>query len=245
MDLRKIVILIPARYDSSRFPGKPLAPINGKPMVQMVWDNLNSTEHPAYIVTDDDRIEGSVKDFGGNVIRVDDMVESGSERIALAYERFFKEECELIINVQGDEPLLKSNSIKELAKFHLENDFDITTLVKARDKSEDDFQNPNCVKAIFSPDSGRCLSFSRSSVPYFRTDASSDWYQHLGVYSYKPEALKTFCNLPQSHYEKVEGLEQLRALENGLTIGATKVKETLIGVDTPEDIKRVEELLRG
>ncbi len=243
MNSQKAIILIPARYDSSRFPGKPLALLKNKSMIQRVFENLSRGSEFVAVVTDDDRIETAVKEFGGNVVRVDDDVPSGSERIKLAYERYFsKDEYALIVNVQGDEPLLKYESVQSLIDFHLKSEFDIGTLVRKRSTDEDDFQNSNCVKAIYNPENGKCLSFSRASVP-FQRNPQNEWFHHLGVYSYRPESLRRFCNFPQSYHEKVEGLEQLRALENGLTIGARAVSENLIGVDTPEDIKRVEELL--
>jgi 3-deoxy-manno-octulosonate cytidylyltransferase (CMP-KDO synthetase) len=192
-----------------------------------------------------DEIESHVKNFGGNVVRVNDDVPSGSERIALAFERSFQQKNpKLIMNVQGDEPLLKGNVLKELAEFHLHSDFALTTLVRERSSREEDFKNPNVVKALFVPASGECLYFSRQSIPYDR-DGGRDysWYQHIGVYSYRPEALLKFVKMPMAKLEDLEKLEQLRALENKMKIGAILTTQKLIGVDVPEDVKRVEGVL--
>lgn len=240
--MARVVVLIPARYQSSRFPGKPLALIAGISMIQRVYTNCLESGFPAYVVTDHDGIEAAVKNFGGNVLRINDDVPSGSERIALAYERFLKQESpELVINVQGDEPLLKGDVLKELAEFHLNSAFDIGTLLRERSVKEEDFKNPNVVKAVYSPVSRQCLYFSRQSLPYDRDGGREySWYQHIGVYSYKPLALSSFVKLPMSPLEDLEKLEQLRALESQMTLGAILTTQKLIGVDVPEDIKKVE-----
>lgn len=245
--MARVVILIPARFASSRFPGKPLVAILGKSMIQRVFTNCKMSGFPTYVVTDHDEIEEHVKSFGGNVLRVDDDVPSGSERIALAYERFLKKDNpELVINVQGDEPLLGGAILKDLADFHLKSSFSIATLLRERSTKEEDFKNPNVVKAVYSPVSKQCLYFSRQSLPYDR-DGGRDysWYHHIGVYSYRPEALSAFVKLPLARLEDLEKLEQLRALENQMTLGAILTKEKLIGVDVPDDVKKVEGALRG
>lgn len=236
-----VQILIPARYQSSRFPGKPLALIAGKMMIERVYENCKASGFATAVVTDDDRIEKAVKGFGGEVFRVDDDVPSGSERIALCAERYLKGRVDLIVNVQGDEPLLKGEILKELAEFHLGSSFEITTLLRERQRSEEDFKNPNVVKAVWSKESGECHYFSRESIPYDRDGNSQEpWFQHIGVYSYRPEALAKFVSLKMSKLENLEKLEQLRALENGYRIGAKLTTQNLIGVDIPEDVKKVE-----
>jgi 3-deoxy-manno-octulosonate cytidylyltransferase (CMP-KDO synthetase) len=239
------VILIPARYESSRFPGKPLSKILGISMIQRVYENVASSGYRTFVVTDDSRIDDHVKSFGGKVLRVDDRVETGSERIYLAYERFLKKEnVDLVINVQGDEPLLKGTEVKKLIEFHLKSNFDLATMVKKRTYPDPQFNNPNVVKAIFSEVKNQCLYFSRGSIPFDRDQKNIfDWYQHIGVYSYRTKVLEEFQKLPISYYESLEKLEQLRALENGYTIGAIPTSLNLVGVDTPEDISRVERLL--
>jgi 3-deoxy-manno-octulosonate cytidylyltransferase (CMP-KDO synthetase) len=191
------------------------------------------------VVTDDEKIEKEVLNFGGNVVRVDDDVPSGSERIELAYRRFFsKENYDLIINVQGDEPLFKREDLEQLAKYHLSSPFDIGTMIK-KQTNLTDFKNPNTVKVIWSEDSGQCHYFSRSPIPFARNTELPFWFSHVGVYSYRPKALSEFCKSGMSFYEKIESLEQLRALELGLTIGALQTEKTFIGVDRPEDIEKL------
>lgn len=235
------VILIPARFGSSRFPGKPLIPISGKSMIERVYANAFLSGFKSFVVTDDSRIEQEVIRFGGNVLRVDDDVPSGSERIALAYRKFLRDlNPSLVINVQGDEPLMKGDLLKELANFHLSSTFDMVTLIKKRTSEDKDFSNPNIVKAIWSSTSSECLYFSRQSIPFSRDHLSSyPWYQHIGVYSYRPEALLRFVDLPVSELENLEKLEQLRALENGFSIGGILTDHNFIGVDTPEDVDKV------
>jgi len=240
--MASVVVLIPARFGSSRFPGKPLAQISGRSMIERVYTNCKGSGFKTAVVTDNDEIEAHVKSFGGTVLRVDDDVPSGSERIALAYQRFLKDEkADLVINVQGDEPLLKGDVLKELAEFHLNSSYPITTLLRERNSSEEDFKNPNVVKAVYTGPTKQCLYFSRQSLPFDR-DGGKDfsWFQHIGVYSYRPEALLAFVKLPLSRLEDLEKLEQLRALENGYSLGAILTTQKLIGVDVPEDIKKVE-----
>lgn len=242
--MKKFLVLIPARFGSTRFPGKPLAKINNKPMIQYVVENINKTGFDYAVVTDNDEIENFVKSIDGKVVRVNDDVTTGSERIFLAYDRFFKgDSFDYIINVQGDEPLLIAEEIKEIADFHGNHEFDICTAVKQRISTDKDFHNPNLVKCIFSEKTKACLYFSREAIPFNRDNDLHNWFQHIGIYSYKTDALKKFVSYPESSLENSEKLEQLRALENGLTIGAKQTKINLIGVDTPDDIKKIEGVL--
>jgi len=252
MDYPRIVILIPARFGAMRFPGKPLALIAGRPMIQHVYQNLSlspksSKQIPysvdVYVVTDDERIENAVKQFGGEVLRVDDDVASGSERVFLAYQRFLKAKSPaLVVNVQGDEPLLHLQDLVPLFEFHLKSTFDITTLIRPRKNDSEGFSNPNRVKAIVTPE-GKCLYFSRAPIPH--GDPKGDWNLHVGVYSYKALALEKFFAMPTSVLEKREKLEQLRALEGNLSMGALSIHKELLGVDSPEDISIIEGVLRG
>ncbi|MBT3586134.1 MAG: 3-deoxy-manno-octulosonate cytidylyltransferase [Halobacteriovoraceae bacterium] len=248
----KVLVLIPARFESSRFPGKPLAPLKGKSMISRVLQNAqsisdSSIQIKAVVLTDDSRIEDHIKDMGGEVRRVDDDTVSGTDRIYLGYQRFFKEEnWDLIINVQGDEPLLPGSEILELAKFHLERDFDICTMLR-RESSFEHFADPNKVKTIFSEKTGECHYFSRAPIPYSRDNSGEKfeghWFFQAGVYSFLPKALVAFCQSKASYYEEIEKLEQLRALEMGMRIGAYETKTELFGVDTPEDVAVVEGVL--
>lgn len=242
--MSKFLILIPARFGSSRFPGKPLAKINNIPMIQYVVDNCKQTGFDYAVVTDSDEIESFLKTIDANIVRVDDDVTTGSERIALAHQRFFSHKnYDFIINVQGDEPLLSSQEIKDIGEFHGAHHFDICTAVKRRKSTEKDFSNPNIVKALFSETTHQCLYFSRNAVPYNRDESEHDWFQHIGIYSYKVEALARFVATKVSQLETIERLEQLRALENGMNIGAKITDINLIGVDTPQDIHKIEGVL--
>lgn len=254
MSKKRVLVLVPARFSSTRFPGKPLELINGRSMISIVMENMKKAFHSniefeSYAVTDDSRIEKHLNELALNVVRVDDDVISGTLRIELAYSRFFKEKkFDLVINVQGDEPLLRAEEIVKLAEFHLANSFDITTLVKKNFGFNEDFLDSNKVKVVMSEALGRALYFSRASIPFKRDkmlEVSSDdyWFLHIGVYSYTPKALSAFANADVSRLENLEKLEQLRALEIGLSIGAMETKSLIMGVDHPDDIKKVEEVL--
>ena len=244
----KVLILIPSRYQSSRFPGKPLSllktPKGEITLVEQVYSNCQKSGYETYVVTDHDGIEQKLKSSNMNVLRIDDEVPSGTERIALAFKRNFKGKFDFIINVQGDEPLLQSDDLNKLIEFHQNSDFDIATLVKPHsvaDESKTEVENPNIVK-VAKTHHGQCLYFSRSPIPYERSERKT-WYQHIGVYSYRAETLEQFVNCNESELEKIEGLEQLRALENKMTIGAVETDSTLLGVDTPEDLEKVNAVL--
>ena len=258
----KVLVLIPARFDSTRFPGKPLALIDGRSMIQRVYENCLDAKNPSFegpgknphkisfdvhVVTDHPAIETQVLGFGGQVCRVDEPVETGSERIYLSYKRYFSGMgYDLIVNVQGDEPLLTGVELRKLCENHLASGDDIGTLIKKRKGFDQDFCNENLVKVIYSEKLGRCHYFSRAPIPFPRNDEpKKEWFQHIGIYSYKVDALEKFCKAPQSYNEKLESLEQLRALDLGMTIKGYCTEETLIGVDTPEDIQRVEGALRN
>lgn len=248
----KVLILIPARFASTRFPGKPLAKIASinQTMIERVYQNCSATGFTTCVVTDNEDIERHVKTFGGLVKRVDDNVPSGSERILLAYQRYFAQDnYELVINVQGDEPLLEADELNRLANFHSHSHFDIATLVRPMSGFAEDFRDPNRVKVIYTATQGICHYFSRAPIPFVR-DTSVDlereeWFLHIGVYSYRPEALVRFGQEGCSYYESLEKLEQLRALEMGMQIGAVTTNRLLIGVDTPEDLIKLEGVLSG
>lgn len=255
MSKKSVLILIPARFASTRFPGKPLTMIAGKSMISRVLENCQTASHDdisfeSYVVTDDDKVEAHIKLFSSNVVRVDDDVISGTLRIELAYNRFFKaKQYDLVINVQGDEPLLEGSDLVRLAEFHLKKSYDITTLVKKQMGFDSVFHDPNKVKVAMSETTGTAFYFSRASIPFKRdagVDAIGDyWFLHIGVYSYRPEALSAFSKAPVSRLEDLEKLEQLRALEMGMTIGALETKSVVMGVDHPEDVKKVEEVIHG
>ncbi len=244
--MSNFLILVPARFGSSRFPGKPLTKIHGKPMIQYVAQNCQASGFDYAIVTDNDEIEQTVKSFGGNVVRVNDNVTTGSERIALAYQRYFADKnYKFIINVQGDEPLLTGDIIQGIGNSHKNSHFDVYTALKRREYHEEGFNNPNIVKCVKSEVNNQCLYFSRAAIPYARDGEKHHWYHHIGVYSYRVEALLKFVQMEETHYERIEKLEQLRLLENELTIGALDIEVELIGVDTPEDVAKIEGVIGG
>ena len=259
MEHKNILILIPSRYHSSRFEGKPLVPINGKSLIKRVYEGCeriktsnqgkNLLNVDIAVVTDDDRIEKHVKDFDGEVVRVDEKLESGTLRIEKAYKKYFREKkkYDVIINVQGDEPLIDGPDLQNLADFHINSQFSISTIVKPESMSNENIKSSDKVKAIYSKENGKCHFFTRAEVPYIRdqSDASdnNEWFLHIGVYAYSPESLLNYCLLKPSYYEELEKLEQLRALENNMTIGAIITSHEMIGIDTPEDIIKLEGVL--
>lgn len=249
---KKALVLIPSRYASTRFPGKPLAKISSKPMVQWVYEGCASLlndwkDAVVCVVTDNDEIEACVKGFGGQVVRVDDDVPSGSERIQLAYERYFSDlDFDYVVNVQGDEPLITGELLKELLVFQESEGFDVGTVVKRMPMTDKGYEDSNKVKAIYSLDSGRCHFFTRSPFPFNRNKTEGlDWFLHIGIYSFRPSVLKSFCQLTPSYYEEIECLEQLRLIDNGYSIGAVPTEMTLCGVDVPEDIQHIEGVISG
>ncbi len=258
MEHKKILILIPSRYHSSRFEGKPLADIMGKSLIQRVYEGCKSAglghsgkfdqEFTVCVVTDDQRIEDHVNGFNGKVVRVDEEVASGTLRIHMAYQKYFhgKDDYDVILNVQGDEPLVNGDDLVSLSEFHLLSKFSISTMVKEKSLKDRAIENPDKVKAIYSKESGRCFFFTRGVVPYDReSESCQSWFLHIGIYAYSPKSLSEYCFLAPSYYEKIEQLEQLRALENGMSIGAIETHHQFIGVDRPEDIEQLKGVLGG
>ena len=230
-DLR-FVAIIPARYASTRFPGKPLVDIGGKTMIQRVYDQVSKVLDDVYVATDDKRIFDKVRSFGGKVIMTSDAHRSGTDR---CYEAFTKLEdwFDVVINVQGDEPFA-------------DDETQIATLVKKitdKDGVEVLF-NPNSPKVVIDKQNN-ALYFSRSPIPYKRGSdeknwmAEHDYYKHVGVYAYRSEVLSQIVQMPPSKLELAESLEQLRWLENGLKIKAGFTDVETVGIDTPEDLEKI------
>ena len=238
--------IIPARYAAQRFPGKPLAMISGKPLVRRVYEQARQARRldELVVATDDTRILEAVEGFGGNALLTDPACPSGTDRAA---EVARQHSCELIVNIQGDEPLMRPEMIDQLvAGMESEPEFAMGTLARPIE-SADVWANPNVVKVVFGS-RGNALYFSRCPVPYVR-DTNGAFvggraHKHIGIYAYRREFLLKFVTLPQSELEKTEKLEQLRALENGYAIRVWVTPHDSIGVDQPEDVQLVEEILR-
>lgn len=233
--------IIPARYASSRFPGKPLALIAGKPMVQWVYERVQSSEVSGLAVaTDDERIAQCVRGFGGQVVMTSPDHASGTDRCGEAALSMQPADNDVVINIQGDEPLISPREIHLLANAFEDRSVQIATLVNP---FQDDtlLHNPNVVKVVKAKN-GNVLYFSRLPIPYLRESgvAPKSYYRHIGVYAYRYGVLKEIVKLPTSDLENSEKLEQLRWLENGYTIRAVECDYQGIGVDTPEDLARVQ-----
>ncbi|MBO7493835.1 MAG: 3-deoxy-manno-octulosonate cytidylyltransferase [Bacteroidales bacterium] len=233
--------IIPARYASSRFPGKPLAEIQGKPMIQWVYERVQSSEvHDLAVATDDERIANCVCGFGGKVVMTSPDHASGTDRCGEAAKSMCPTDNDVVINIQGDEPLISPKEIHLLASAFEDRNVQIATLVNPfQDRKI--LENPNVVKVVKAKN-GNVLYFSRLPIPYLRENATlpKNYYRHIGIYAYRYGVLKKIVQLPTSELENSEKLEQLRWLENGYTIRALECDYQGIGVDTPEDLKNVE-----
>lgn len=239
---KKTAIIIPARYGSSRLEGKPLIEVNGKPIIQWVYEKAQQSKLADIIIvaTDDERIFNAVKAFGGNVEMTSVNHKCGSDRIREVAERH--PEISYIVNLQGDEPLIKPESIDAVARNVQEDDkADISTLIRVL-KDEEEINNPNLVKCVID-NNGYALYFSRSKIPYERNTGIATFYGHLGIYGYKREALIKMTSLPQTPLEKTESLEQLRALENGMKIKTSIVNFVPVGIDTKEDLEKFKQII--
>lgn len=245
---RAVVAIIPARYESNRFRGKPLAKIAGKPMIQHVVERARAVEMLSRVVvaTDDIRIAECVEAFGGEyVITRKDHV-SGSDRLAEAAELVGISEHDVVVNIQGDQPLFPAEVVEQVARPLLEDPaLPMSTLIYKIVRKEE-ITDPNHVKTVFDRNNN-ALYFSRSPIPFQRNPEEAiapTYYKHLGFYAYRKGFLLTFVALPEGEWERFEKLEQLRALEYGYTIRVTLTEHDSIEVDTPEDLLRVEEFLR-
>jgi len=238
----KTAIIIPARYGSSRLEGKPLIQVEGKPIIQWVYEKAKLAKLADMIIvaTDDERIYNAVKSFGGNVEMTSINHKCGSDRIKEVVMRHT--EISYIVNLQGDEPLIKPESIDEVAR-NVKDDAnaDISTLIRKITPQE--AENPNLVKCVVD-NSGFALYFSRSKIPFERNVGKADFYGHLGIYGYKREALIKMTELPQTSYEMSESLEQLRALQNGMKIKTSVVDFVPVGIDTAEDVEKFKEIIK-
>ena len=237
--------VIPARYGAQRFPGKPLAMIAGKLLIQRVYEQAaTATQIDKVIVaTEDERIVKAVKSFGGEAVMTSPSCATGTDRVS---EVSRQHESEFVVNIQGDEPLMRPEMIDQLVAGLRDDGGCVMATLARRIDTERDLQNPNVVKVVFARN-GNALYFSRYPIPFARDSAvagAATHYKHLGIYAYRRGFLLKFVQMPQSELEKAEMLEQLRALENGFAIKVLVTPYDSVGVDIPEDVKRVEEILR-
>jgi 3-deoxy-manno-octulosonate cytidylyltransferase (CMP-KDO synthetase) len=241
-----IIAIIPARFASTRFPGKPLVEIQGKTMIQRVVEQVKQSQliDNVIVATDDERIFDHVTAFT-KVMMTDADLQSGTDRCAQVLANLdLPQGDHIIINIQGDEPFIQPSQIDILLHFMLQNvDIQIGTLVKKIDDEEKIF-NPNIVKCVFSAQQ-KALYFSRNPIPYVRGQSQADWlkttsfYKHIGMYAYRADTLQRIATLPASTLELAESLEQLRWLENGFTIGVVETDIETVGIDTPEDLENL------
>jgi 3-deoxy-manno-octulosonate cytidylyltransferase (CMP-KDO synthetase) len=234
--------IIPARYQSTRFPGKPLALLGGKPIIQWVYENARQALDQVYVATDDERIYRAVEDFGGQAVFTLSSHQSGTDRCAEAARKISEtEKMDVVVNIQGDEPFIIPEQIESLkACFHAP-ETEIATLIKPVSSTAEIF-NPNRPKVVVNS-RHEALYFSRSPIPYMRDAKQEDWihrhcfFSHLGMYAYRFDVLQALTRLSVGTLEKAESLEQLRWLENGYRIVTAQTTTESIGIDTPEDLE--------
>lgn len=245
--------VIPARYASTRFPGKPLALLGGKPVVQRVYEQVAGVLDDAVVATDDERVRDAVLAFGGRVVMTSPDHRSGTDRCREAFEKVCaaeKRTFDVAVNVQGDEPFIQASQIETVMRCFDDPSTDIATLVKPFAEADGlaALENPNSPKVVVDGQS-RALYFSRSVIPFLRGVPREEWlarhtfYKHIGLYAFRAEVLRAVADLPQSPLEQAESLEQLRWLENGYKIGVGISEVETIGIDTPDDLARAEAYL--
>lgn len=241
-----ITVFIPSRYGSTRFPAKPLALISGKPMIRHVYQCAVACPDVSdvYVVTDDERISGCVEDFGGKAVMTSKEHQSGTDRIAEAVQILGLNDDDLVVNVQGDQPLFDPSLISLMVEPLIKDAEIPMSTVKYMLKNEADIRNINIVKVVTDNDDF-ALYFSRSPIPYYREQSPGHaYYKHLGFYAYRKAFLLKFTGLPQGRLEIAERLEQLRALEFGFRIKIVETIHDSLEVDVPEDIQKVERTIK-
>ena len=243
----KFISIIPARYASTRFPGKPLAMLGGKSVIQRVYEKVSGVIDETWVATDDERIFNAVESFGGKVVMTRNDHKSGTDRIEEAIEKIGGD-FDVVINVQGDEPFIQASQIKTVCECFDDPSTEIATLGKPFGNDMNAINNPNSPKIVVDK-KGYAMYFSRSVIPFVRGKESKEWplsypfLKHIGLYAYRRNVLAEVTRLPQGELEKAESLEQLRWLENGyrIKVGLTDVET--VGIDTPEDLARAEKFL--
>lgn len=233
----KFACVIPARYASTRLPGKPLADIAGKPMIQRVYEQVSKAKKPALVIvaTDDQRVFDKVESFGGMALMTQPNHPTGTDRLAEVASHH--QDIDVIINVQGDEPLIDADVIDQLADLFVE-DADLQMATVASPLLEEEYDEPSAVKVICNK-RGDAMYFSRSLIPYPRHAFINPPMKHVGIYAYRRQFLLDYAKMDPTPAEETESLEQLRALENGYAIRVIKTDKRFVGVDTPEDLERV------
>lgn len=242
-----IVCLIPSRYESTRFPGKPLADLLGRPMIQHVYERALQAPGVGFaaVVTDDERIFRAVEAFGGRAVMTASRHLSGTDRLAEAAQLLALSDETIVVNVQGDQPLFVPNQVQEVAAPLLEDpSLEMATLIYRIVRPEE-ITHPNAVKTVFD-EKFFALYFSRAAIPFVRDKGLvADYYKHHGIYAYRRSFLRTFSSLPQGPLERLEALEQLRALEHGYRIRVVVTEYDSVEVDTPQELERVRRILTG
>lgn len=238
----KVGCVIPARYGSTRLPGKPLADIAGKTMIQRVYESVSLATIPAItiVATDDQRVYDAVEAFGGTAMMTSPNHPTGTDRLAEVATHY--DDIDLIINVQGDEPLIDAALIDELAALFVADD-ELQMATVATPLWEEEYDEPSVVKVVLNKRHD-AMYFSRSLIPYPRNSFVNAPLKHIGIYAYKRDFLLNYANMAPTGAEQTESLEQLRALENGHTIRVIITYKRFVGVDTPEDLARVNEIFR-
>ncbi|MFI3277897.1 MAG: 3-deoxy-manno-octulosonate cytidylyltransferase [Rikenellaceae bacterium] len=247
----KVVAIIPARYASTRFPGKPLCQLGGISVIERVYRQVKRAVTDVVVATDDERIFSAVKSFGGDVVMTSEHHKSGTDRCSEAYKNL-EVEYDVVLNVQGDEPFITPEQIQSLIECFNSNEVDIATLVKPykEDDGLEALQNSNTPKVVVDKE-WRALYFSRSVIPYLRGVEPEKWlschtyYKHIGMYGFRSSTLHEVTQLKQSPLEISESLEQLRWLEAGYKIGVGVTNIETIGIDTPEDLVKAEAFLKN
>jgi len=241
------VVIIPARYGSTRFEGKALASIAGKPMIQHVYERAcrSATARRVCLATDDERIMEAARKFGGEAVLTSEHQRSGTDRVAEAADLLGLDDHELVVNIQGDQPLFGPIQIDQVLEPLAEDpDLPMSTLIY-RITNPAEIDDPNIVKTVFDR-AGRALYFSRATIPHLRDSSGTvDYYKHHGIYAYRRHFLRTFSQWPTSTLEEIEKLEQLRALEHGAAIRIVISDLDSLEVDTPADARKVERILKG
>jgi 3-deoxy-manno-octulosonate cytidylyltransferase (CMP-KDO synthetase) len=240
-----IIALIPARYGSTRFPGKPLAPVLGKPLIQRVYEQAQTVSELAavWVATDDGRIRDCVLGFGGQAVLTRDDHPSGSDRLAEASFLLNLAPEDLVINIQGDQPVFPPELIGQLAAVLSQDPLPAMATPARRVDDLEVALNPNVVKVVFDQHH-RALYFSRSPLPFWRDGEAPYFYKHIGIYAYRVDFLQKFVTLPPGRWEDAEKLEQLRALEHGFPIHIVETQGDTLEVDTPEDLEKLDTYLR-